>query len=142
MKGRMESDADLLSRASARLNRSNPGGGPEFVSTSGPIFMDRATRVVRNRLWIEQTIHASLRSTMQQVVGPNDHSRSIDYEDPGAHSGEFGTGFRSKPAGASTANRQVIPLQTGMASRSNPAGFPRADGYATELAPANWEILA
>jgi hypothetical protein len=82
-----------------------------------------------------------------------------------AHSGEFGTGFRSKPAGGSSANRQVIPFQTGTAShskpagdsaanrqaiplqsgtrlRSKPAGFLRADGYATELAPTDWEILA
>jgi hypothetical protein len=73
-----------------------------------------------------------------------------------AHSGEFGTGFRSKPAGGSSANQQVIPLQTGTALHSKPAGeaaanrqaIPlqsgtwfrskpaglRADGYATELA--------
>jgi hypothetical protein len=36
-----------------------------------------------------------------------------------AHSGEFGTGSRSKPAGVHAANRQPDTLQTGTASVPN-----------------------
>ena len=54
---------------------------------------------------------------------------------------QTGTASRSNPAGNHTVIRHLATLVSGGGSRCKPAGFPKADGYATALVLVDSGVL-